>query len=113
MVLFIILLMILVVATEALTELLAKSEIFSKFRELILKIPFLGEAIKCGYCTSVWVAILPTIVVCSIETPMDHYTQGFPSPLIWVIWLVFFHRMSNYLHNINDKWFDKYYSKKD
>jgi len=106
----------LVVATEGVTELLVKSEIFQNIRSFVIRIPIFGEAIKCGYCASVWVAAIPATLLLLAETPLDSYFDVFPNFLWWakvIIILVFFHRASNYLHNFNDKWLDKYYSKKD
>ena len=90
---------------EGTTELLCKSKFFSWFREwLKLNSSFLGELISCGYCTSVWVANLPAFLVAGLF-PLS----WFHTPVIFLISLVFFHRIANYLHNFNDKFLDKYY----
>lgn len=94
------------ILTEGLTELLVKSEIFVPIRNILFKIPYLGKAFVCGYCSSVWMAILPASIFTWQKT-IDIFW-----PLQFLIWLVVFHRISNYFHNINDKWFDKYYTNK-
>ncbi len=93
-----------VVVVEALSELIVKSGILSKPREFVKQqSEFVKELISCGYCTSVWVSIIPAIYL---------VTQVNINPLaaFLIIWFSL-HRLANYLHNINDKHFDKFYSK--
>lgn len=98
---YVVLALVSVVFVEGLTELLVKSKIFGPFREYLAKKSiFLGEMISCGHCASVWVSSLPAIVF-----------SFYLGPLVFVPLVVVFHRLSNYLHNINDKFLDKYYSK--
>lgn len=88
-----------ILAVEAATELIVKSEIF---RPLVNRLknagPFMEKLLSCGFCTSVWVSMPPALVF-----------AGLTSPVLVIFWLLVFHRGSNYLHNINDKYFDKYY----
>ncbi len=102
---FIFLFLLSVVAVEAMTGLLTVSLFFSGFRDWFSsRGEFFEELISCGYCTSVWVAILPAVFLSCF--------QVWISPLVafLIFWLAL-HRMANYLHGFNDKWLDKRYSK--
>jgi len=84
--------------TEAATNLLVKSEISNKFIKKPLfkwrkkKIcGFLHELLDCGYCTSVWVAIIPALWYLDLA---EWFT---PFVIILVI-----HRLSNALHYMID-----------
>lgn len=95
------------VFVEGVTELICKSRIFSSFRLwLSSRHPFLKELIQCGYCTSVYISFLSTIPW-SIYICMLYSYWLFP--LAVLLGTVFFHRLSNYLHNANDKYLDKFY----
>ncbi len=101
---FILLLFLGVVFVEASTELLVKSVFFAPIRKYVGgKNEFLNSLITCGYCTSVWVAIIPALCLASLQSFCP------PVAAFFLFWLAL-HRMSNYLHNINDKYFDKFYS---
>jgi hypothetical protein len=107
------------VAVEALTELISSSAIMFPIRDWFSKpIPeddadkttnvlvakkrsvfkrfyywlraFIGELLNCGYCTSVWVAGAAAFVV-------PGTIPGWPLPTILMKWLVL-HRLSNLLH---------------
>ena len=90
----------LVIFVEAFTEILVESSIMLKPREMLAKRSgLLGELIHCGYCTSVWVAaavawIVPMYVIAI--TP--YFFVGY------VIALFVLHRLSNILHELNNKW---------
>lgn len=95
--------------TEALTELIVKSAILKRTRRLLSSLgSFPRKMLSCGYCFSVWAAMAPatlSVVVCSPGGIVISVLQ-------WIaVWLIV-HRLSNYAHNINDKYFDKYYSNK-
>lgn len=86
-------------AVEAATELIVKSEIFKPLVERVKGSNyFAAKMLSCGYCTSVWLAIPPAIFFALLT-----------SPILIVFWVLALHRGANYLHNINDKFFDKYY----
>jgi hypothetical protein len=97
-----------VVFVEGLTELVTKSVIFEPLREkLAAKNSFLNKLLQCGYCTSVWVAIFPavfTAVLLACSFSLWFVLSAFPL-------VVVYHRMSNYLHNVNDSRWDKFYRK--
>jgi len=93
-----------VVLTEALTELAIKSEIFKPFREAISKHSvWFKELLSCGYCFSVWAA-LAVILLTEIHYPVTGILAVDIGLTVVVV-----HRLSNILHNVIDKWTDKYY----
>jgi hypothetical protein len=94
----------LVILTEALTELVIKSEIFEPVRNLFFKLgSWLETLFKCGYCFSVWVA-LGAVLISQVHYPLT----GQPWLDLGLTALIV-HRLSNILHNVIDKWTDKYY----
>lgn len=83
-------------ATEAITQLLTKSEFSVRFiKKPLFKyrkkkfFHFVHDILDCGYCTSVWAAIIPTIWFFT-----DHFDI--------VITLLILHRLSNLLHFLID-----------
>lgn len=93
-----------VVLVELLTELIVKSEIAKPLRKKIKGInSWFRELFSCGYCMSVWVAFGVAIL-----TGVSYsFTGVFPVDVGITAFIL--HRFSNYLHNFNDKWLDKYY----
>lgn len=51
-----VLLFVVVVATEAVTEIVVESELMDPVRMRLGRSWFLGSIVTCGYCLSVWVA---------------------------------------------------------
>lgn len=102
---FLLFLVLAIFFVEAGTELLVKSQIFTKLRGWLgSQGTFIKEMISCGYCTSVWVAVLPALFLSNL--------QSWVNPVMFFpLGLLFLHRAANFLHNINDKHFDKYYSR--
>lgn len=104
----VLLLLFFAVVVEGATELICKSVFFIPFRNVVSRVhPTLEELVRCGYCTSMWVAMLPAFSLAYILSPS------------WAWWLVFFvpltvfiHRMSNRLHDWGDKHLDKFYDKR-
>lgn len=93
-----------VVFTEALTELIVKSQIFSLPRTWISsRSSFFKELLSCGYCTSFWAALAFTIGS-GMVLP---FTQS--RLLDFLVTVLVIQRLSNVLHNVIDKWTDKYY----
>jgi hypothetical protein len=87
-------------ATEALTNLLTKSEFSIRFIKKPLFehrgnkfFSFLHDLLDCGYCTSVWAAVIPTIWF------LTDY-------LDIVITILVLHRLSNSIHFLID-WLDE------
>jgi len=97
-------LLFLVIVVEALTELAIKSVIFRPLRNKISSWhPWLKELLSCGYCFSVWVAFAAVLILGFVLKLTGNY---------WIdafITAVVVHRLSNFLHNFNDKHLDKYY----
>ena len=97
-------LLLAVILTELVTELVIKSVIFSPLRERIKKLgTYINDLFSCGYCFSVWSAYG---VVILLNLAYD-FTGWYYVDLTLTGLVV--HRLSNYLHNFNDKYLDKYY----
>lgn len=100
-----------IILTEALTELLVKSEIFQPVRNFVFfksQEPiynFIGKVLSCGYCCSVWVAAALTFIF-TVLGFIELF--GFWLLDFFVITLVL-HRASNYLHGVSDRYFDTRY----
>ena len=94
-------LLALIIAVEAVTEILVASEIFAKLRELTYKISvFLGKLFSCGYCMSVWIS---TLFVCFCVTPeLSYYPIVDKFITIFVI-----HRLSNIWHEFISRWLNR------
>ena len=106
MLFYIIIFLATVVFVEGTTEIISKSELFSSFRDWVaFKNGFFGKLVRCGFCTSVWVAALPAVVF-----TYTLHTEWYHVPVYFLFFVVVFHRLSNYLHNINDKFLDKFYT---
>jgi hypothetical protein len=92
------------ILTEALTELVIKSEIFKGPRDWIKSWgSWFDTLFSCGYCFSVWVAFGVVFI-----TQLSYNLTGY----VWldfVISALLIHRLSNVFHNIIDKWTDKHY----
>lgn len=87
-------LIIAALATESATNLLTKSEFSNRLiKKRLFKYKdkkicgFLHDLLDCGYCTSVWVSILPA-----------YWYVGKDSWLTLVIFTLIIHRLSNIIH---------------
>ena len=97
-----------VVFVEGATELVCKSSIFLGIRTKLSALhPLIKQLLGCGYCTSVWMSVVPAglfaFKVASTIAMM---------PIMFMLFLVVIHRLSNFVHNVNDKHFDKLYDKR-
>jgi len=93
--------------TEALTELVIKSVLFKPLRAVVSKWgSWFGELLSCGYCFSFWVA---AVVVCVARPVVPMSGNGYLD-LFFTLFIV--QRLSNVIHNIVDKWTDKYYDQR-
>lgn len=80
---------LLIIATEALTQLLCKAEIFNRPRYwLSSKCWFFKELLSCPYCVSVWAAIFILSLL-----PFWQYSK-------WLLFILAIHRLSNALHDL-------------
>ena len=90
-----------IITTEALTELVVKSEIFSPLREWFFNkrenkiCKFIHELLDCGYCFSVWVAFFVSITLVNLSFVSEY--------LGWFIAWMVVHRLSNLLHFVIDR----------
>ena len=93
-----------VVLTELITELVIKSQIFKPVRNSIFRLgDWFKKLFSCGYCFSLWAAT-GIVVLTNTAYPLvenDFVNLGLMALVV--------HRLSNYLHNFNDKYLDKYY----
>jgi len=75
-----------IIATEALTELLLHSTPLGKLRACLSRWPFFKEIFECGWCLSLWVAVIVFgILIIRAEV---------------ILIPIVLHRLSNYLHVI-------------
>ena len=86
--------------TEALVEILVESDIFFKLRNLIVKVNpgFLGKLVICGYCMSIWCAVLAWFLPGAL-------TGIFVLDVL--VRTLCLHRMSNVLHELFVRWFKR------
>jgi hypothetical protein len=89
----------LVIFTEALTEIITKSELFSPIRKFFFDrrqtrfCNFIHELLDCGYCISVWIGFFSAYVFLFVDN------------IIFSIFFmgIIFHRLSNILHYLIDR----------
>jgi hypothetical protein len=92
-----------IVLTEAITELVVKSEIFRPLRAKIFNLGqdnkffnWLHNLLDCGYCFSVWAGWTVAFLF--------YQEYNLISPYIdWFIVGLFLHRSANLFHNIMDR----------
>lgn len=85
--------------TEAITEIIVKSNIFIFIRDYLDKrsresslFEFLSDLLACGHCTSVWVAFfIGLILTISGVTLLNKFVDWF---ILWIL----IHRLSNVIH---------------
>ena len=92
-----------VVITEAVTEIITKSELFRPFRALIYRLgskskvfEWLHSLLDCGYCFSVWAGCTIAFLFFSDLSLVHKYVD-------WFIVGLLLHRLSNLFHNIMDR----------
>ena len=92
-----------VVLTEAITEIVTKSEIFSPFSAFLFRrgannkvVKWFHDLLDCGYCFSVWVGVCVGLLVLHDIKIINTYID-------WLIIGLLIHRSSNILHNIIDR----------
>lgn len=97
-----------IIAVEALTELIVDSKIGFPIRDWFSRNPEpkgfwaklrakIGELINCGYCTSVWVAFLAAYFV-----PAKACTWP-----VFIVKALIIHRLSNMMHELFKKWLNR------
>ena len=90
--------LITIIATEAITELVVKSEFFEPLRKWLFEstskiLNFIHRIVDCGYCFSVWASILTTFMI----------LQGEFGTVDFLVVILVVHRLSNMLHFIIDR----------
>jgi len=92
-----------IILTEALTEIITKSEIFEPLRARVFKLgqanrffKWMHELLDCGYCFSVWAGALIAILFFR-DLNLLHWG------LDWFFIAIVLHRLSNLFHNIMDR----------
>jgi len=95
----IILFLLAIVFTEAATELLVKSDIFSGVRDKCQSVPVLNRLLMCGYCCSYWIALIPSTYIVA-----EHDLKCYLIPPITIV----IARLSNLAHFLIDR-ADRYY----
>jgi uncharacterized membrane protein len=92
-----------IILTEALTEIVTKSEIFFPIRNKIFNIgqnnkffEWLHKLLDCGYCFSVWAGALTALLLLRDLHLVSPYIDWFMVGLI-------LHRLSNLCHNVIDR----------
>lgn len=92
-----------IIFTEALSELITKSEFFHPLRMKFFNwgqkskfFNWLHRLFDCGYCFSVWVSMLVAILFFN-NINLIHYS------IDWFFTALVLHRLSNLFHNIMDR----------
>jgi len=90
--------LIAIIFTEAITELVVKSEFFYSLRKFFFEsnnkiLKFIHEIVDCGYCFSVWAAVFTFITFYIIDNLYFNY----------FIYCIVLHRLSNLFHFIMDR----------
>lgn len=90
--------LIAIIFTEAITELIVKSEFFYPVRKFFFEsssniLKFIHKIIDCGYCFSVWSAIFTFIMFYIINNLYFNY----------FIYCIVLHRLSNLFHFTIDR----------
>lgn len=95
---------IFVILTEAITELVVKSELFFPLRAYLHKkgmdngfFKWLHELIDCGYCFSVWAGWTVALFLVALDTIL--ISKYFD----WILVGLILHRLSNVLHFLIDR----------
>jgi len=96
----------LIILIEAITNILSKSTLFEPIREYLFNhrnnrgCRFLHNLLDCPYCCSVWVSML------CLTMFYIYVVNLLPSIFLWFSIGIVFHRLSNVLHFIIDR-FDR------
>jgi len=91
-----------ILAVEAITNIITKSELFSPIREFFFNrrnnkiYKFIHDLLDCGYCMSVWIGIMAAFYLTYVDSDVVN---------VFVLGLVL-HRLSNILHFMID-WIDE------
>lgn len=93
---YIILLILLPIACEAITEIIGSSDVFKPLREYTesRKIPILSNLLDCKYCLSVWISMIIVMAyfVINVHTCF----------IMYLIYVLVVHRLANLVHILMD-----------
>jgi len=96
----------LVIAVEAITEIIVASTLFQPIRNFIAKkasssriAGFFAKLTQCGYCASVWIAFLLAWI---IQIDIINFF------ISWVVFTFVLHRLSNFWHEFLSRWFNRH-----
>lgn len=87
-----------IITTEAITEIVVKSELFEPVRKLLFEskykiLNFIHKILDCGYCFSVWASLITVLALFIINNIIIDF----------LIVVIVVHRLSNLVHSILDK----------
>ncbi len=92
-----------VILTEAITEIVTKSELFEPLRSKVFNLGqknkffhWLHSLLDCGYCFSVWSGMLVALLFFK-DIDLLHWS------LDWIFVAIILHRTSNLFHNVIDR----------
>ena len=89
-----------IIATEAITEIIISGDIFLNFRNwLAKKSTFLQKLLSCGYCFSVWIASATAWLAPGQIADNDIFNI--------IIKIFIIHRLSNVVHELFQRFFDR------
>ena len=91
-----------IILIEAITGIISKSELFEPLREFLFNsnnriLKFMHNVTDCSYCTSVWVSLFCTGMLCLYKINI------LPQILALFFMGIVLHRLSNVLHFIIDR----------
>lgn len=89
-----------VICTEAITQLVVHSEMFRPLREFAEFSDFTETLVSCGYCFSVWAALLCSYWMAPLAFPTSYWAIN------WIIWTLVIHRLSNFLDDFADRYLE-------
>ena len=103
------------ILTEAITQIITKSELFKPIRKFFFKkkenrfCNWIHELLDCGYCLSFWVTLLVLSVynLAATEYLILLDFSNFNMLLNFITSLFIVHRLSGFIHGARDKYFDK------
>ncbi len=90
--------LIAIIFSEAITELVVKSDFFAPLRKSLYNknnkiFDFIHDILDCGYCFSVWAALFTLTIIFIVDNIFINY----------FIYIIVIHRLSNILHNLIDR----------
>jgi hypothetical protein len=90
-------LVLLSLACESITEIVGGSELFKPLRSFFIsrEVPFISKLLQCKYCLSVWIAGL-------VASLWFFFVEPKTNPVIFIFIIFAVHRVSNLYHLVWD-----------